>query len=264
MKLTDTHSHLYDTAFDADREEALARAAAAGVEHLLLPGIDSESHGALFDLCRRHPGQCVPMMGLHPTSVNDNPHWREELALAERYLTAPPEGIARFCAVGEIGLDYYWKDNPPRELQQKVFARQLELAAELDLPVIVHDREAHQDCLEVVRAHPEVRGVYHCYSGSLEDAKVLVKLGWMLSFTGVITYKNARKALEVIEWLPMDRIMVETDSPYLTPEPFRGKRNDSGKVHLVAEAIARVKGMDPEEAARITLENGTRFFRIEF
>lgn len=108
MKLTDTHSHLYDTAFDADREEALARAAAAGVEHLLLPGIDSESHGALFDLCRRHPGQCVPMMGLHPTSVNDNPHWREELALAERYLTAPPEGIARFCAVGEIGLDYYW------------------------------------------------------------------------------------------------------------------------------------------------------------
>ena len=138
-----------------------------------------------------------------------------------------------------------------------------ELAAELALPVIVHDREAHQDCLEVVRAHPEVLGVYHCYSGSLEDAKVLVKLGWMLSFTGVITYKNARKALEVIEWLPMDRIMVETDSPYLTPEPFRGKRNDSGKVHLVAEAIARVKGMDPEEAARITLENGTRFFRIE-
>ena len=140
----------------------------------------------------------------------------------------------------------------------------LHTAAELALPVIVHDREAHQDCLEVVRAHPEVRGVYHCYSGSLEDAKVLVKLGWMLSFTGVITYKNARKALEVIEWLPMDRIMVETDSPYLTPEPFRGKRNDSGKVHLVAEAIARVKGMDPEEAARITLENGTRFFRIEF
>ena len=138
------------------------------------------------------------------------------------------------------------------------------LAEELDLPVIVHDRDAHRDCLDLVRAHPNARGVFHCYSGSLEDAKVLVKLGWMLSFTGVITYKNARKALEVIEWLPMDRIMVETDSPYLTPEPFRGKRNDSGKVHLVAEAIARVKGMDPEEAARITLENGTRFFRIEF
>ena len=122
-----------------------------------------------------------------------------------------------------------------------VFHRQMELAQELGLPVIIHDREAHHDCLEVVRAHPQVTGVYHCYSGSLEDAKVLVKLGWMLSFTGTITYKNARKALEVIDWLPMDRIMIETDSPYLTPEPFRGKRNDSGKVHLVADKIAQVK-----------------------
>ena len=175
---------------------------------------------------------------------------RTAIALAEEFPFV-------YAAVGVHPSDCgAWEDSWLEQLR--------ELAAELDLPVIVHDREAHQDCLEVVRAHPEVRGVYHCYSGSLEDAKVRVKLGWMLSFTGVITYKNARKALEVIEWLPMDRIMVETDSPYLTPEPFRGKRNDSGKVHLVAEAIARVKGMDPEEAARITLENGTRFFRIEF
>ena len=138
----------------------------------------------------------------------------------------------------------------------------MELARELNLPVIIHDREAHQDCLSIVREYPNVRGVYHCYSGSLEDAKVLVKLGWMLSFTGVVTYKNARKSLEVIEWLPMDRIMIATDSPYLTPEPFRGKRNDSGKVHLVAEKIAQVKGIDAEEVARITLENGKRFFNI--
>ena len=144
-----------------------------------------------------------------------------------------------------------------------VVHRQMELAQELRLPVIIHVREAHHDCLEVVRSHPQVTGVYHCYSGSLEDAKVLVKLEWMLSFTGTITYKNARKALEVIDWLPMDRIMIETDSPYLTPEPFRGKRNDSGKVHLVAEKIAEVKGMDAEEVARITLENGKRFFHIE-
>ena len=166
-------------------------------------------------------------------------------------------------AVGEIGLDYYWKENPPHEFQQEVFHTQLELAEELGLPVIVHDREAHRDCLEVVRAHPKVTGVYHCYSGSLEDAKTLVKLGWMLSFTGVVTYKNARRSLEVIDWLPMDRIMIETDSPYLTPEPFRGKRNDSGKVYRVAETIAQVKGMDPEEVAEITLENGKRFFGIE-
>ena len=140
--------------------------------------------------------------------------------------------------------------------------KQLELAQELGLPVIIHDREAHQDCLSIVRAHPGVTGVYHCYSGSLEDAKVLVKLGWMLSFTGVITYKNARRSHEVIQWLPMDRIMIETDSPYLSPVPFRGKRNDSTHVHLVAETIAQIKGMDPEEVARITLENGRRFFRI--
>ena len=262
MKLTDTHSHLYDTAFDADREEALARAAAAGVEHLLLPGIDSESHGALFDLCRRHPGQCVPMMGLHPTSVNDNPHWREELALVERYLTAPPEGIARFCAVGEIGLDYYWEENPPREFQQQVFRRQLALAQELQLPVIVHDREAHADTLSIVREFPDVTGVFHCFSGSPEMAQELLKLGWYLGFDGPVTYKNARRAPEVAAVTPLDRMLIETDSPYMTPVPYRGKRNDSGYVRLVAEKLAEWKGVAPEEMARLTTENGKRLFRI--
>ena len=166
-------------------------------------------------------------------------------------------------AIGEIGLDYYWKENPPKDFQKMVFHAQMELAEELGLPVIIHDREAHQDCLEVVKAHPNVKGVYHCYSGSLEDAKVLTKLGWMLSFTGVVTYKNARKSLEVIDWLPLDRMMIETDAPYLTPDPWRGKRNDSAKVYRVAETIAAVKGIDPEETARITLENGKRFFGID-
>ena len=163
MKLTDTHSHLYDTAFNADREEALARAAAAGVEHLLLPGIDSESHGALFDLCRRHPGQCVPMMGLHPTSVNDNPHWREELALAERYLTAPPEGIARFCAVGEIGLDYYWSGEFVAE-QVEAFVSQCRLAARLGLPVAIHTVRHGTTCAgsSGKRRRPRRRRGYGC------------------------------------------------------------------------------------------------------
>lgn len=255
MRLFDTHAHYDSGAFNSDRLEMLAAMPEQGVELILNPGCDLESSRAAIALAEQFPF-VYAAVGVHPSDCGAwEDGWLEQL----RTLAAHP----KVRAIGEIGLDYYWKDNPPRELQQKVFARQLELAAELDLPVIVHDREAHQDCLEVVRAHPEARGVYHCYSGSLEDAKVLVKLGWMLSFTGVITYKNARRALEVIEWLPMDRIMVETDSPYLTPEPFRGRRNDSGKVHLVAEAIARVKGMDPEEAARITLENGKRFFRIE-
>lgn len=152
-------------------------------------------------------------VGVHPSDCGE---WGEGTLLELRQLASRP----KVRAIGEIGLDYYWKDNPPRALQQNVFHRQLELAQSLRLPVIVHDREAHQDCLSIVREHPQVTGVYHCYSGSLEDAKVLVKLGWMLSFTGVITYKNARKALEVIDWLPMDRIMIETDSPYLTPSPF--------------------------------------------
>ena len=165
--------------------------------------------------------------------------------------------------IGEIGLDYYWKENPPKEFQAQVFHRQMELAEELKLPVIIHDREAHQDCLNIVKSHPNVTGVYHCYSGSIEDAKTLVKMGWMISFTGVITFKNARRSLEIIEWLPMEHIMVETDAPYLTPEPFRGKRNDSAKVRYMIEAIANVKGMDPEEVARITLENGKRFFNIK-
>ena len=251
----DSHAHYDDERFNADRDELLQRIHREGVEYIMTIGSDLASSRAACRLAERYDFIWFAA-GIHPEQAGDAPaDYREAL----KELAAHPK-----CrAIGEIGLDYYWKDNPPRALQQNVFRRQLELAQSLCLPVIVHDREAHQDCLSIVREYPQVTGVYHCYSGSLEDAKVLVKLGWMLSFTGVITYKNARKALEVIEWLPMDRIMIETDSPYLTPEPFRGKRNDSGHVHLVAEAIARVKGLEAEEVARITLENGKRFFNIK-
>ena len=142
-------------------------------------------------------------------------------------------------------------------------ALSIALAKELDMPVIVHERNAHDDGMRITQEFKGVTGVYHCYSGSIEDAKTLVKMGWMISFTGVITFKNARRSLEIIEWLPMEHIMVETDSPYLTPEPFRGKRNDSAKVRYMIEAIAKTKNLDPEEVARITLENGKRFFNIK-
>ena len=252
----DTHAHYDAEQFNADRDALLASLPGRGVALVVCPGCDPESSRQSIALAERY-GFLYAAAGYHPENL-------EGAALSDldavKALCAHPKVVA----VGEIGLDYYWLKTPEERANSRdFFDAQLSLAEELNLPAIVHDRDAHRDCLDIVRAHPGVRGVFHCYSGSLEDAKVLVKLGWMLSFTGVITYKNARKALEVIEWLPMDRIMVETDSPYLTPEPFRGKRNDSGKVHLVAEAIARVKGMDPEEAARITLENGTRFFRIE-
>ena len=255
MRVFDTHAHYDSGAFNADRMEVLASMPGQGVELILNPGCELESSHTAVALAETFPF-VYAAVGVHPSDCAGwEAGWLDEL----RTLAAHP----KVKVIGEIGLDYYWKDNPPRELQQEVFSRQLELARELDLPVIVHDREAHQDCLSIVRQHPEVRGVYHCYSGSLEDAKVLVKLGWMISFTGTITYKNARKALEVIDYLPMERIMIETDSPYLTPEPFRGKRNDSGKVNLVAEKIAQVKGLEPEEVARVTLDNGRRFFNIK-
>lgn len=254
MRLFDTHAHYDADAFDADRLELLASMPGRGVELILNPGCDVPSSRAAVELAERFPF-VYAAVGIHPEECGG---WTGGELEALRELARHP----KVRAIGEIGLDYYWEENPPRELQKEVLHAQLELAEELDLPVIIHDREAHGDCLEIVRAHPKVTGVYHCYSGSLEDAKVLVKLGWMLSFTGSITFKNARKAPEVIAWLPMERIMVETDSPYLTPVPYRGKRNDSGYVRLVAEKIAEIKGLDPEEVARITLENGRRFFRI--
>ncbi len=255
MHLFDTHAHYDADAFDQDRMELLASMPEQGVELILNPGCDLATSRTAVELANRFP-HVYAAVGVHPEECAGF----DQSTLDELRTLA---GDKRVKAIGEIGLDYYWEENPPREEQKKAFEAQLDLAEELALPVILHDREAHGDCLEIVRKHPNVRGVYHCYSGSLEDAKTLVKLGWMLSFTGVITFKNARKALEVLEWLPMDRIMVETDSPYLTPVPFRGKRNDSSYVHLVAEKIAEVKGMDPEEVARIALENGRRFFHID-
>ena len=254
MRLFDTHAHYDSGAFNADRLEVLASMPEKGVGLILNPGCELESSRTAVELAERFPF-VYAAVGVHPSDCES---WDGRTEYALRSLAAHP----KVRAVGEIGLDYHWKDGAPAQLQKEVFHAQLELAEELDLPVIVHDREAHRDCLEAVRAHPGVRGVYHCYSGGLEDAKVLVKMGWMLSFTGTITYQNARKALEVIERLPMDRIMIETDSPYLTPEPFRGRRNDSGYVHLVCEAVARVRGISPEEAAQITMENGMRFFSI--
>ena len=255
MRLFDTHAHYDADAFDADRLEVLASMPGQGVELILNPGCDLKSSQTAVELAERFPF-VYAAVGVHPEECAD---WNAEhdIPVLEALAQNP-----KVRAIGEIGLDYHWQENPPRELQQQAFHAQLELAEKLDLPVIVHDRDAHHDCLDIVRAHPNVTGVYHCYSGGVEDAKTLMKLGWMISFTGSITFKNARRALEVIDLLPLDRMMIETDSPYMSPEPFRGRRNDSGRVHLVAEAIARRKGLDPEEVARITLENGKRFFRI--
>ena len=251
----DTHAHYYDDAFDADRDEVLSALPAAGVELALCPGCDLVSSRQSVALAERYP-HLYAAVGFHPENLEGVS--LDQLSEIEAMAAHP-----KVKAIGEIGLDYYWEKDPDkRKLQRDFCSAQLSLAETLDRPVIFHDREAHKDSLDMVRAHPNARGVFHCYSGGVEDAKTLVIMGWMVSFTGVVTFKNARRALEVIEWLPMDHIMIETDAPYMAPEPYRGKRNDSRYVFRMAEAIAQVKGLTAEEVGRITTENGKRFFNI--
>jgi len=252
--LFDTHAHYDSGAFNADRMDVLASMPEKGVGLILNPGCDLETSKTAVSLANAFP-HVYAAVGVHPSDCET---YTDQVEAELRALAADP----KVKAIGEIGLDYYWKDNAPSEVQKDVFHRQMNLAQELGLHVIVHDREAHHDCLEVVKAHPEVKGVYHCYSGSLEDAKILVKLSWMISFTGVVTYKNARKTLEVLEICPLDRILIETDSPYLSPVPMRGKRNNSANLRYICQKIAEIKQLSREEIACITMENGKRLFGI--
>ena len=252
--LFDTHAHYDDQAFDPDREAVLASLPASGVTLVVNPGCDLPSSQKAVELAARFP-HVYAAVGIHPENCAG--YTPADLEALRQLARAP-----KVVAIGEIGLDYYWPENPPRDFQQQVFRDQLALAGELNLPVIVHDREAHGDSLAIVKDFPQVRGVFHCYSGSTEMAEELVKLGWMISFTGVLTYKNARKAVEAAATLPMDRLMIETDSPYMAPVPHRGERNDSTLVRHICEKLAEIKGLTPEECARITLENGKRFFAI--
>lgn len=256
MPLFDTHCHYDDPWFDGDRDALLASLPSQGVELILNPGCNLESSRKAVEQAERYPF-AYAAVGFHPSDAADyTPEAEEEL----RRLAAHP----KVKAIGEIGLDYYWEDYPSHAVQQAVFRAQLRLAEELNLPVIVHNREAHGDTLAIVREFPRVRGVYHCYSGALEDAKTLISLGWNLSFTGSVTYKNAKKAPEVLAWLPEDRFMLETDSPYMLPYPrVKGeRRNDSTKLRRVAERIAAIRGVSVEELIRVTTENGKRFFGI--
>ena len=266
MQLIDTHSHLYAEEFDDDRGEAVLRARERGVERLLLPAIDSESHERLFALASECPDLCRPMMGLHPTSVNDNPRWREELALVEQYLATPPEDL-RFCAVGEIGLDYYWSQEFVAE-QREAFVAQCRLAAKLDLPVAIHTRSAWDDMCDILERETafaaergeRLRGVLHAFS---EDAEVYRRLkscgDWLFGIGGVVTFKKSIVAQAVAE-MALEDIILETDCPYLTPVPYRGKRNESAYVSYVCEKVAEIKGVSADEVARITSENARKMF----
>lgn len=252
--LFDTHAHYDDESFDADRDAVLTALPEQGVGLILNPGCDVESSRKAVRYATAYP-HVYAAVGIHPENCGGCTAGDLD---AIRALAQLPKTVA----IGEIGLDYYWAENPPRDFQQQVLRQQLALARELALPVIIHDREAHADTLAIVREFPGVTGVFHCFSGSPEMARELLKMGWYLGFDGPVTYKNARRAPEVAAVTPLDRMLIETDSPYMTPVPYRGRRNDSGYVHLVAEKLAEWKGVTPEEMACVTTENGKRLFRI--
>ena len=251
----DTHTHLYDEAFAPEEDSAVLRAAEAGVGKLILPDTDTKVRASLFALARRHPGVAYATLGLHPEEVREN--WKDEMKALQEW---PDKDIV---AIGEIGLDYHWSREFEKE-QGIVFREQLEMASCLNLPVIVHVRDAMEATLKVLREmkHLNLRGVMHAYSGSIESFREIQKLGdWYVGIGGVLTYKKASIA-ETIKDIPLERILLETDSPYLTPVPFRGKRNESSYIPVIAEKVAVCKEISIEEVEATTTSNAEKLFRI--
>ena len=261
--MIDTHSHIYDEAFDNDRKEVVERAQQEGIERIVLPAIDGESNERLFDMCREYGEYVVPLMGLHPTSVNDNPRWHDELAEVERLLAEPPQGIERFYGVGEIGLDLYWSRDWQAE-QTEAFRAQVDLALKHDLPIVVHTRDAWAEMAEIVEEYRDrgLRGVFHAFSADVEMYERLRKCGdFVFGIGGVVTFKKSALA-EVVKSMRLEDLVVETDAPYLTPTPHRGTRNESSYVRFVAQKIAELQGVDYEVVAEQTTANAKRIFGL--
>ena len=252
--LFDTHAHMNDPAFDADREDVLLGLEEKGVALMMNVGCCLESSRDCVAMANRYPF-VYASVGTHPDSADE-----VDEGVLEEYRRLCKQN-PKVKAIGEIGLDYYY-ETIPREVQQRAFRLQLELARELAMPVIVHERNAHEDGMKIVKEFKGVTGVFHCYSGSAEMARQLVDIGWYIGFTGVLTFKNARKAVETAASIPLDRIVLETDCPFMAPDPFRGKRNDPGYLWRMAEKLAEIRGIPLEEVHAITTENGKRLYRI--
>ena len=252
--LFDTHAHMNDPAFDEDREKVLLGLQEKGVSLMMNVGCCLESSRDCIAMAEQYPF-VYASVGTHPDSADEI-----DEAVLEQYRQMVANH-PKLKAIGEIGLDYYY-ETIPREIQQRAFRLQMELARELQMPVIVHERNAHDDGMRIVKEFKGVTGVFHCYSGSAEMARQLVDMGWYIGFTGVLTFKNARKAVETAVSIPLDRIVLETDCPFMAPEPFRGKRNDPGYLFRMAERLAEIRGISVEEVRSITTENGKRLYRI--
>lgn len=253
--LFDTHAHYDDEKFAEDRYEVIERAHQSGVSYIINAATNIKSCEDSLAFAHRY-AYMYAAVGIHPHEIGDI----DDDTLDKVAMFAKDDKVV---AIGEIGLDYYY-DTAPRESQRHWFARQIDLARELKLPIIVHDREAHQDSMEIIKQHKanEVGGVFHCYSGSVEMAKELLNHNFYISVGGSLTFKNAKKLVEVVKWIPMDKLLIETDCPYLTPEPHRGKRNDSSYVKFVAEKVAEIKEISFEKVAEVTLNNAKKLFKI--
>jgi TatD DNase family protein len=256
MIFIDTHTHLFSPSFNEDRTDAVQRAINAGVDKLLLPNIDVESISAMYDLCNQFPNNCFPMMGLHPGSVDE--HWERNLEVIKEHLFTRNN-----LAVGEIGMDLYW-DKTFQDAQAQAFRQQISWAKELKLPIIIHAREAFEEIFDIVDElnDDSLRGIFHCFTGTLEQAQKIQEYGgFMLGLGGVLTYKKSGLD-EVVKDIPLDMIVLETDSPYLPPTPHRGKRNESAYLIHIAEKLAEIKQMKLTEVAEITTANARRMFNL--
>ncbi len=262
MILIDTHTHLYVEEFDGDRDEAVARALDAGVRAMMCPAIDSSTLGRMMELCRRYPDSCFPMAGLHPTSINDNPHWRKELSEVEELLSRWPAGT--FRAVGEVGLDFYWSQKWRGE-QEKAFARHIELSLMYGLPLVIHTREAWPEMIAMLRRFRgggSLRGVMHAFGGTEQEYLAVKECGnFLFGIGGPVTYKKSA-VKDAAAFVPLADMVLETDSPYLTPAPMRGKRNESAYLKYICDEVARIKGLTPEEVASVTTANAAAMFGL--
>ena len=253
IQLVDTHCHLYGKAFDSDRNEMMKRAIDAGVERFYLPAIDSETFSDVLQLETEYPGKCFAMAGLHPVSVGAS--FRDELKLVEDWLAK-----RAFVAVGEIGLDYYWDKTFIKE-QQEAFHQQIEWALHYKIPIVIHSRDSMDECIRIVQEHQQgnLRGIFHCFTGNPDQARAIIDTGFYLGIGGVLTYKNSGLPA-ALENIPLEHMVLETDAPYLTPVPFRGKRNESSYLTYVADALASIKKVSAEEVGRITSVNAQKIF----
>ena len=255
MQLIDTHSHLYDEAYAGEEDLAVIRSVEAGVDKIIIPDIDSKTREAMFALTDRHPGTLFPCLGLHPTSVDVE--WKKEIELLE------DNSDRKIYAIGEVGIDCYWSKEFI-DAQKEVFRIMLTMAHERNLPVIIHSRDAGDIILSILKEyrHLNLRGVFHAFSGSIETYREIQKLGdWSVGIGGVLTFKKASIA-ETVKSIPLEKILLETDAPYLTPAPHRGKRNESSYIPLIAAKLAELQGISPEQVAEQTTANAKQLFAI--